>query len=79
MSSQDTNSNPVTEKTLQEKLLREQPGHAVVTCEVCLKTIPKSLAHTKEAEDYFLYFCGLDCYHEREHQNQNNNNKPKTE
>lgn len=70
MSSQVIKPIPGKEKSLQEKLLREQPGHAIVSCEVCLKTIPKSLAYTKEAEDYFLYFCGLDCYQEREQQNQ---------
>lgn len=79
MSSQNKDSSPEQEKTLQQKLLREQPGHNIVSCDVCMKEIPKSLAHTKEAEDYFLYFCGLDCYEKWEHQNQNNNNKPKTE
>lgn len=31
-------------------------------CEVCLKEIPASEAKSAEAEDYVLYFCGLDCY-----------------
>lgn len=70
MSSQVIKPIPGKEKTLQEKFLREQPGHAIVSCDVCLKSIPKSLAYTKEAEDYFLYFCGLECYHEREQRNQ---------
>lgn len=72
MSSQNNDSSPEKEKILQEKLLREQPGNAVVSCDVCMKEIPESLAHTKEAEDYFLYFCGLDCYDKWEHQDQNN-------
>jgi hypothetical protein len=33
-----------------------------VKCEVCLKEIPQSEAKVAEASDYFLYFCGLDCY-----------------
>ena len=33
-----------------------------VTCEVCLKEIPKDEATSPEATDYFVYFCGLDCY-----------------
>lgn len=33
-----------------------------VTCEVCLKEVPRSEAKSEEAGDYFLYFCGLDCY-----------------
>ena len=33
-----------------------------VACEVCLKEIPQSEAGIVEAEDYVLYFCGLDCY-----------------
>lgn len=33
-----------------------------VSCEVCLKEIPKSEAAMAEARDYVAYFCGLDCY-----------------
>jgi hypothetical protein len=35
-----------------------------VKCEICLKEIPSSEAHCAEAEDYVLYFFGLDCYRE---------------
>lgn len=33
-----------------------------VSCEVCLKEVPASEAKVREAEDYVLYFCGLDCF-----------------
>lgn len=33
-----------------------------VTCETCLKEVPKSEATSPEATEYVLYFCGLDCY-----------------
>ena len=33
-----------------------------VACEICLKEVPKSEAMVAEAEDYFVYFCGLECY-----------------
>ncbi|MBT8117325.1 MAG: DUF3330 domain-containing protein [Gammaproteobacteria bacterium] len=33
-----------------------------VACDVCLKEIPHSEAGIVEAEDYVMYFCGLDCY-----------------
>ena len=33
-----------------------------VACEICLREIPQSEAGIVEAEDYVLYFCGLDCY-----------------
>jgi hypothetical protein len=33
-----------------------------VECEVCLKEIPHSEAGVVEANDYVMYFCGLDCY-----------------
>ena len=33
-----------------------------VSCEVCLEQIPSSEAKMEEANDYVLYFCGLDCY-----------------
>ena len=29
---------------------------------VCLKEIPRSEAKSPEAQDYLIYFCGLDCY-----------------
>ena len=33
-----------------------------ISCEICLKEIPESEAKSREASDYFAYFCGLDCY-----------------
>lgn len=33
-----------------------------VECEVCLKEIPYSEVGIVEADDYVMYFCGLDCY-----------------
>ena len=33
-----------------------------VTCETCLKEVPKSEATSPEGTAYVLYFCGLDCY-----------------
>ena len=36
----------------------------LLTCEVCLKEIPESEAKIPEAEDYILFFCGIDCYDE---------------
>jgi len=35
-----------------------------VNCEICLKEIPPSEANSAEAQDYLLYFCGLECYAE---------------
>jgi len=34
----------------------------IVSCEMCLKEVPRSEASVPEATDYVLYFCGLDCY-----------------
>ena len=34
----------------------------LVSCEVCRMEIPKSGATAPEAVDYFVYFCGSDCY-----------------
>jgi Domain of unknown function (DUF3330) len=33
-----------------------------VKCEVCLKEVPASEATVPEASDYFVHFCGLECY-----------------
>ena len=35
---------------------------ALVSCEECLKQVPKDGAQSAEAADYVAYFCGLDCY-----------------
>lgn len=34
----------------------------LVSCEVCLKEVPIAEAMIPEATDYFVYFCGLQCY-----------------
>ena len=34
----------------------------LVSCEVCLKEVPQSEATVPEAVDYFVHFCGLECY-----------------
>ena len=34
----------------------------LVSCEVCLKQVPVSEATVSEATDYFIHFCGLECY-----------------
>ena len=36
--------------------------NAIVSCEVCLTEIPKSVARSYEGPDYVYYFCGGDCY-----------------
>jgi hypothetical protein len=41
---------------------RESTAPERVSCDVCLKQVPKSEAQSPEASDYVLYFCGLDCY-----------------
>ncbi len=35
---------------------------SLVPCEVCLKEVPVSEATIPEATDYFVHFCGLECY-----------------
>jgi hypothetical protein len=34
----------------------------LVSCEVCLKEVPIDEAKVPEATDYFVHFCGLECY-----------------
>ena len=34
----------------------------IIECEICMKEVPISEAKVFEATDYFLHFCGLDCY-----------------
>lgn len=33
-----------------------------VACDVCMKEVPVSEATVPEASDYFVHFCGLECY-----------------
>jgi hypothetical protein len=35
---------------------------SLVQCEVCLKEVPRSEANSAEAQEYVMYFCGVDCY-----------------
>ncbi|HSB23286.1 MAG TPA: DUF3330 domain-containing protein [Burkholderiaceae bacterium] len=35
---------------------------ALVTCDVCLREVPRSEAIVPEATDYVAYFCGLECF-----------------
>ena len=47
---------------------REQKKDDLISCEVCLKEVPKSEAKSAEVNDYVAYFCGLDCYDKWQHQ-----------
>jgi hypothetical protein len=38
------------------------PAPETIACEVCLKEIPRSVAHCPEGAEYVYYFCGADCY-----------------
>ena len=41
----------------------DQQGDAEhIACEMCLKEVPVSEAVIPEATDYFVHFCGLECY-----------------
>ncbi|MDT4876593.1 hypothetical protein FQZ97_1120390 [compost metagenome] len=33
-----------------------------ISCEICRKEVPLSEATVPEASDYFVHFCGLECY-----------------
>ncbi|MEK7734737.1 MAG: DUF3330 domain-containing protein [Pseudomonadota bacterium] len=50
----------------------------IVSCQVCLKEIPKSVAKSLEGPEYVYYFCGADCYYRWQQQtNAEPWNKPK--
>lgn len=34
----------------------------LISCEICLTSIPKERAHHAETDDYVAYYCGLECY-----------------
>ncbi len=43
-----------------EKLKTEDSP--LVSCQVCLKEVPRSVAKSLEGADYVYHFCGADCY-----------------
>ncbi|MCW9012456.1 MAG: DUF3330 domain-containing protein [Gammaproteobacteria bacterium] len=45
-----------------EKIPDTESNHELISCEICLKSIPKSDSTSAEADDYIAYFCGLECY-----------------
>lgn len=51
----------------------------LVSCEICMKSIPQSEADCVEAEDYVAYFCGLDCYEEWKKQSQQRQDNSESE
>ena len=46
-----------------EKPVPEWPEQKV-SCELCMREIPRSEALVSEAQDYALYFCGIECFDE---------------
>lgn len=34
----------------------------LISCEICIESVPLSEAQVSEAGDYITYFCGLECY-----------------
>jgi Domain of unknown function (DUF3330) len=43
----------------------EEPAEAArIVCDVCLKEVPADEAVVPEGVDYFVHFCGLQCYQE---------------
>jgi len=34
----------------------------LVSCHICLKVVPKSVAESPEGSEYVYYFCGAECY-----------------
>lgn len=54
---------------MTKKTISTMPATAeVVSCEICLKEIPVSEATNAEGVEYFLYFCGPECFAQWEEQ-----------
>lgn len=54
-------------------------GQDLVSCEVCLKEVPRSEAAVPEATDYVVYFCGPACYQQWKAQREQDSEAPKIE
>lgn len=44
----------------KQKPVPAEPNN--VSCSVCLKEIPESVAVSSEADEYTQHFCGTECY-----------------
>ncbi|MDH5483755.1 MAG: DUF3330 domain-containing protein [Gammaproteobacteria bacterium] len=40
----------------------DQQDDELISCDICMKTIPRSASKSVEVDDYVAHFCGLDCY-----------------
>lgn len=45
---------------------KPQPVPDTVNCSVCRKEIPRTDALKDEGDEYIRWFCGFDCYHQRQ-------------
>lgn len=45
---------------MAEELRPELPPK--VNCSTCGKEVPRAEAKSAEAQDYMMYFCGMDCF-----------------
>ena len=54
--------NPSQEDLIMLKKPENPPEGGLVSCKVCLKEIPRSVAKSQEGSDYVHYFCGDRCY-----------------
>jgi len=59
---------------MSDKLKTEETP--LVSCHICLKEVPKSVAESLEGSEYVYYFCGADCYQQWQ-QRPDAGNKPK--
>ncbi len=46
-----------------------------ISCDVCLKEIPPSVAKSLEGSELMVNFCGIECHDKWIHQEQDKNNK----
>jgi YHS domain-containing protein len=42
-------------------------GPNLVSCSICHREVPHAETLSAEGQDYFLYFCGTDCYEQWQH------------
>lgn len=46
----------------------------LLSCEVCLKEVPASVAFSCEGDDYVFNFCGIECHDKWLHRNDESKN-----
>lgn len=62
MTRHPTYSKPLSGNRPSTRAASPDTAEPLLSCDICLKEIPASVAQSLEGPDYVHHFCGLECY-----------------